>query len=571
VTTLPPLARLPLLLLGMAALVTGVLAGLARLAVAVPAAAAVHAGVHGPLMITAFLGTVISLERAVALGAAGVVWPYLAPLAAGLGGVALLLGLPLPAAQMLFVAAAAVLVAGSGVLWRRQPAVHLGSLALGAVSWLAGNLVWLVGGAVGPAVPWWLAFLVLTIAGERLELTRFLPVGPGARQLFLALVALLFAGLATASPDGQPHVVPVWQEWDGKHFYVIAWQGSLWAEYVLANPSISLTIDEPWPPLRRVLAHGRALPLPNPDLPGGPTGAEPLVESSERRRNKGLPNRLRRRYQEEILEGRLLVATEGLHTGQINGLAVVALGEASFAHPVRITATVRLGEGEVIDIEREVELGGPIHSKGVLILSSFLAGRFGWNMPLSLKASLVFEQSYGGVEGDSASLAELCALLSALAGVPIRQSLAVTGSVNQFGVVQPVGGINEKIEGFFDICAARGLTGDQGVLIPAANRRNLMLRDEVVEAARQGRFHIWAVASVDAAMELLTGLPAGEPDARGEIPPGSVNYLVVTQLAELALTRQSFIGQKSRRRRRKPARARPPVKPPAPPATPDKD
>jgi lon-related putative ATP-dependent protease len=298
-------------------------------------------------------------------------------------------------------------------------------------------------------------------------------------------------------------------------------------------------------------------------------GREHVMAALESRR--GRHDRLRRRYQEEILEGRLLVATEGLHTGQINGLAVVALGEASFAHPVRITATVRLGEGEVIDIEREVELGGPIHSKGVLILSSFLAGRFGWNMPLSLKASLVFEQSYGGVEGDSASLAELCALLSALAGVPIRQSLAVTGSVNQFGVVQPVGGINEKIEGFFDICAARGLTGDQGVLIPAANRRNLMLRDEVVEAARQGRFHIWAVTSVDEAMELLTGLPAGEPDARGEIPPGSVNYLVVTQLAELALTRQSFIGQKSGRRRRKSARARSPIKPPTPSATPDKD
>jgi lon-related putative ATP-dependent protease len=286
---------------------------------------------------------------------------------------------------------------------------------------------------------------------------------------------------------------------------------------------------------------------------------------------RGRHDRLCRRYQEEILRDRLLIATGGLHVGQINGLAVVSLGEGSFGHPVRITATVRLGEGEVIDIEREVELGGPIHSKGVLILSAFLAGRFGWNMPLSLKASLVFEQSYGGVEGDSASLAELCALISALSGAPIRQSLAVTGSVNQFGVVQPVGGVNEKIEGFFDICKARGLSGDQGVLIPAANRRNLMLRDEVVEAARQGLFRIWAVASVDEAIELLTGLPAGEPDAKGEIPPGSVNYLVITQLAELALTRQSYIGQKiGHRRRRKAPRARQPTKPPAPPEKGDK-
>lgn len=276
-------------------------------------------------------------------------------------------------------------------------------------------------------------------------------------------------------------------------------------------------------------------------------------------------DRLRRRYQEEIQRGRLLIATSGLHPGQVNGLAVVSLGEATFAHPVRITATVRLGEGEIIDIEREVELGGPIHSKGVLILASFLAGRFGWNMPLSLKASLVFEQSYGGVEGDSASLAELCALLSALAAAPIRQSLAVTGSVNQFGVVQPVGGVNEKIEGFFDICRDRGLTGDQGVLIPKTNVADLMLRTDVVDAVRQGQFHVWAVENVDEAIELLTGLPAGEPDAKGEIPEGTVNYLVITQLADLALTRQDYAGAKSGRRRRRKAK---PAKKPTPPAPP---
>ena len=250
--------------------------------------------------------------------------------------------------------------------------------------------------------------------------------------------------------------------------------------------------------------------------------------------------RIRERYQEQILRNQILVDTTGEHVGQVNGLAVIVLGESTFAHPVRITATVRVGEGEVIDIEREVKLGGPIHSKGVLILSAFMASRFGWRMPLSLKASLVFEQSYGGVEGDSASLAELTALLSALAGVPLRQSLAVTGSVNQFGVVQPVGGINEKIEGFFEICAARGLTGEQGVLIPASNVCHLMLRPEVVDAVRAGRFRIWAVSNVDEALALLTGLPAGEPDAQGQMPEGSVNARIAAGLDKLAQLRREF-------------------------------
>lgn len=277
---------------------------------------------------------------------------------------------------------------------------------------------------------------------------------------------------------------------------------------------------------------------------------------------------IRKRYQEEILRGQLLIDSTGIHVGQINGLAVIPLGESSFAHPVRITATVRMGEGEVIDIEREVELGGPIHSKGVLILSSFLAARFGWAVPLSLKASLVFEQSYGGVEGDSASLAELAALLSALSGIPIKQSLAVTGSVNQFGVVQPVGGINEKIEGFFDICAARGLTGDQGVLIPTENVCHLMLRPEVVTAVRDGKFAIWAVRNVDEAMELLTGIPAGEPDAKGELPPGSINFQIAVQLATLAQLRQDFSRPARRRRaKKKPAKPTPPKTDPPSPAS----
>lgn len=250
--------------------------------------------------------------------------------------------------------------------------------------------------------------------------------------------------------------------------------------------------------------------------------------------------RIRDRYREQILRGQILVDTAGEHVGQVNGLAVIVLGESTFAHPVRITATVRVGEGEVIDIEREVKLGGPIHSKGVLILSSFMAARFGLRLPLSLKASLVFEQSYGGVEGDSASVAELAALLSAVADVPLKQSLAVTGSVNQFGVVQPVGGINEKIEGYFDICAARGLTGEQGVLIPAPNAVHLMLKPAVVQAVREGRFRIWAVRTVDEVLELLTGLPAGAADASGRLPEGTVNARVAAGLERLAKLRKEF-------------------------------
>lgn len=248
--------------------------------------------------------------------------------------------------------------------------------------------------------------------------------------------------------------------------------------------------------------------------------------------------RLRARQLEATLRGEVLVDTGGSEIGQINGLALLALGEGSFAHPVRITATVRAGDGEIIDIEREVRLAGPIYAKGVLILSSFLAARFGWLMPLSLKASLVFEQSYGGVEGDSASLAELLALLSALARVPLRQAIAVTGSVNQFGVVQPVGGINDKIEGFFELCAARGLDGSQGVLIPHANAGHLMLRAEVVDAVRAGRFNVWTAATVDAALELLTGLPAGAPDEHGKMADGSVCALAAAGLRQLTELRR---------------------------------
>ncbi len=226
--------------------------------------------------------------------------------------------------------------------------------------------------------------------------------------------------------------------------------------------------------------------------------------------------RPRDRLYEEIARGTIRIATTGEAAGQVNGLSVIELGGFAFAQPSRITARVRPGTGKVVDIEREVELGGPIHSKGVLILSGFIAGRYALDQPLSLAASLVFEQSYGGVEGDSASSAELYALLSALADVPVRQSMAVTGSVNQRGEVQAVGGINEKIEGFFDVCNARGLTGRQGVLIPASNMRHLMLREDVVAAVAAGTFHIHAVDTIDDGLEILTGVAAGIMNQRVE-------------------------------------------------------
>jgi lon-related putative ATP-dependent protease len=245
-------------------------------------------------------------------------------------------------------------------------------------------------------------------------------------------------------------------------------------------------------------------------------------------------DRLRERVQERIQRGTVLIDTAGERVGQVNGLSVIGLGNFAFGQPTRITARVRLGKGEVIDIEREVELGGPIHSKGVLILSGFLGARYATDQPLSLSASLVFEQSYGGVEGDSASLAELCALLSALARTPIQQSWALTGSVNQHGQVQPIGGVNEKIEGFFDVCKIRGLTGEQGVLIPVSNVKHLMLRHDVVDAVKSGQFHVYPVETVDQAIELLTGVPAGEQDEEGNFAEGSINQRVEARLIELA-------------------------------------
>ncbi|MEZ5822721.1 MAG: AAA family ATPase, partial [Xanthobacteraceae bacterium] len=257
-------------------------------------------------------------------------------------------------------------------------------------------------------------------------------------------------------------------------------------------------------------------------------------------------SRIRDRAQEAVLREISLVDTTGSKVGQINGLSVFQLGGFRFGRPTRITCRVRPGSGKVVDIEREVELGGPIHSKGVLILSGFLAGRYALDKPMSLFASLVFEQSYGGVEGDSASSAELYALMSALAEVPLRQDLAVTGSVNQNGEIQAIGGVNEKIEGFFDICAARGLTGKQGVLIPKSNVQHLMLRQNVISACAEGKFFIHPVVTIDEGIALLTGRAAGTRGPQGDYDADSVNGLIESRLRSFAQVQERkvrFDGQ----------------------------
>ncbi len=253
--------------------------------------------------------------------------------------------------------------------------------------------------------------------------------------------------------------------------------------------------------------------------------------------------RIQERSREAILQGTVRIATSGSEVGQINGLSVLQMGKTRFGQPSRITARVRMGSGEVVNIEREVALSGQIHSKGVLILTSFLSTRYATDYPLSLYASLVFEQSYGGVDGDSASSTELYALLSALSEIPIRQSFAVTGSVDQFGNVQAIGGVNEKIEGFFTICQERGLSGDQGVMIPQANVRNLMLRKPVLDAVEAGQFAIYPVETINQGIELLTGVDAGEADAQGEYPEGTVNRAVQDRLRSFAERWFAFHGQ----------------------------
>ena len=250
---------------------------------------------------------------------------------------------------------------------------------------------------------------------------------------------------------------------------------------------------------------------------------------------KALAERKRRmikydeQYSEMINNGTLLIDTQGSKVGQINGLTIMTVGEYSFGKPVRITANTYIGKKGVINIEREVELSGSSHSKGILILNGYLGEKFAKDMPLSLTASICFEQLYGGIDGDSASSTELYALLSSLSGVPINQSIAVTGSVNQKGEIQAIGGVNEKIEGFYDVCKERGFTGEQGVLIPKENIRNLNLKDEVVEDVKNKKFHIYTASTIDEGIEVLTGVPAGDKDV-----PGTINYLVYQTLKKFA-------------------------------------
>ncbi len=241
-------------------------------------------------------------------------------------------------------------------------------------------------------------------------------------------------------------------------------------------------------------------------------------------------NLLQERIQEMIQQGTLLIDVTGEAVGRVNGLAVISLGDYSFGRPNRITASTAPGSDGVIDIEREAKLGGPIHTKGVQILSGYLHQKYAHDKPLSMTARLVFEQSYEGVEGDSASSAELYAILSSLSGLPIKQGIAVTGSVNQQGEVQAIGGVNEKIEGFFEVCRIKGLTGDQGVMIPASNVQNLMLKEEVVEAVRAGKFHLWPVSSIDEGISLLTGVAAGERREDGTFAPDTVNARIDERL-----------------------------------------
>jgi lon-related putative ATP-dependent protease len=243
---------------------------------------------------------------------------------------------------------------------------------------------------------------------------------------------------------------------------------------------------------------------------------------------------VQRRVQELMVKGTILIDTDGADAGQVNGLSVIRLGDYEFGQPSRITCSVGPGHEGIVDIERQVALGGPIHTKGVMILQGYLTQKYLRDRALALSARLVFEQNYDGVEGDSASSTELYALLSALSRYPIRQGIAVTGSVNQHGEVQAIGGVNEKIEGFFDVCHTKGLTGDQGVIIPASNARDLMLREDVVDAARDGRFHVWAVKTIDEGIEILTGVPAGQRRENGKFPEGTVNARVELRLRELA-------------------------------------
>jgi ATP-dependent Lon protease len=241
-----------------------------------------------------------------------------------------------------------------------------------------------------------------------------------------------------------------------------------------------------------------------------------------------------------IDEGVLMIDIEGERVGQVNGLSVYDLGDYSFGRPSKITAEVSMGRAGIINIEREADLSGKTHNKGVLIIGGYFRGKYAQDKPLSMSASLAFEQSYSGVDGDSASSTEIYAILSELSGLPLRQDIAVTGSVNQKGEIQPIGGVNQKIEGFFEVCKAKGLTGKQGVIIPHQNVDDLMLKPEVVQAVKGGQFHIYPIKTLDEGIEILTGVPAGEKRQDGTYPQDTVNFLVNSRLKELALGMKEF-------------------------------
>jgi len=266
---------------------------------------------------------------------------------------------------------------------------------------------------------------------------------------------------------------------------------------------------------------------------------EPHVEKAIEKRNRRV-NLVEDKIQEMIEDGMVMIDSDGAVVGQVNGLSVYNLGDYAFGKPSRITAKVAMGKAGIINIEREAELSGPTHNKGVFILAGYLRGKYAQDKPLTMSASICFEQSYGGVDGDSASSTEIYALLSSLSGIPLRQDIAVTGSVNQKGEIQPIGGVNEKIEGFFDVCKAKGLTGKQGVMVPHQNVDDLMLRKEIVKAVEEGTFHIYPVKTIDQGIEILTSVEAGERDEKGNFKEGAVNFSVDKRLKELAAGIREF-------------------------------
>ncbi|MEA1959994.1 MAG: Lon-insertion domain-containing protein [Bacillota bacterium] len=256
--------------------------------------------------------------------------------------------------------------------------------------------------------------------------------------------------------------------------------------------------------------------------------AEDVLRAIEEKKLRS--SMIEKKIHEHIERDILMINATGSKVGEMNGLAVYDMGDNLFGKPVRITAKTFMGEKGLINIEREIHMSGSIHSKGVLILNGYIGSQYAQDKPLALSASLTFEQSYSGIEGDSASSTELYSLLSSLADMPIKQGIAVTGSVNQNGEIQPVGGVNYKIEGFFEVCKRKGLTGEHGVIIPKQNIDQLMLDDEIIDAVRSKMFHIWAVEHIDQGLEILTGKPAGTRDQHGEFPSDSVHYAVNVKL-----------------------------------------